>query len=355
MSVSALTQVDPNQFFNLSSTSGTGTQRLDTKVGGVAVSTDFSGRLSVTTAEGDKITLSANIESDFRAVNYKSHTEGNGQTTDIEAKYAEYSLKQEFGLTVEGDLNDQEVKDLSKLFRKVANIFKKVLSGQDDAALAKTVKLGESFGNYSSLSDLSLNVDLERSVTRFAAALTGEVASQPGTPDSVPTSTNPATIPSAPTPQAVTFGPAPTTEEAIPSPSSDTTVPATPPLAPTTEAVTQGEAPTTVAAIPPPSTGITVPTQVVAPAAVPSQTSSIVQQVLDATEAARIEPQKLNKYFSQFLKHLGKALHSGQSGEQQAEGTQMSPAPTAPAQTGSSVYLAYQSTRQTTFTLSVRT
>jgi len=348
MSVSALTQVDPNQFFNLSSTSGTGTQRLDTKVGGVAVSTDFSGRLSVTTAEGDKITLSANIESDFRAVNYKSHTEGNGQTTDIEAKYAEYSLKQEFGLTVEGDLNDQEVKDLSKLFRKVANIFKKVLGGQDDAALAKTVKLGKSFGNYSSLSGLDLNVDFERTVTRFAAALTGEVAGQPDT-------STPPTIPSAPTPQAVTFGPAPTTEEAIPSPSSDTTVPATPPLAPTTEAVTQGEAPTTVAAIPPPSTGITVPTQVVAPVAVPSQTSSIVQQVLDATEAARIEPQKLNKYFSQFLKHLGKALHSGKSGEQQAEGTQMSPAPTAPAQTGSSVYLAYQSTRQTTFTLSVRT
>jgi hypothetical protein len=356
MSVHALTQVDPNQFFNLSSSSGTGAQRLDTKVGGVAVSTDFSGRLSVTTAEGDKITLSADIESDFRAVNYKSHAAGNGTTTDIEAKYAEYSLKQEFGVTVEGDLNDQEVKDLTSLFRKVANIFKKVLNGQDDAALAKTAKLAGSFGDYSSLSGLDLSVDFERTVTRFAAALTGETASQPGTP--VPTSSDPATIPSAPTPQAVTFGPVPTTDAAIPAPSSDTTASdATPPTS-TTEAVTPGEATTTAAATPAPSTGITVPTQVTAPAAVPSQTASIVQQVLDATKSARIETEKLGKYFSQFLKNFGKGLENEKAGDrQQAEGTQASPTsttPTAPAQTGPSVYLAYQSTKQTTFSFSIR-
>ena len=62
---------------------------------------------------------------------YKSHIEGNGKTVDVEAKYAEYSLKQEFGVTVEGDLNEEEIKDLAKLFRKVANIFQKYLNGQN--------------------------------------------------------------------------------------------------------------------------------------------------------------------------------------------------------------------------------
>jgi hypothetical protein len=123
MPVQALTKIDPQQFFNLSSATGAGTQRLDTKVSGVAISNDFTGRLSVTTAEGDTITLSADLESDFRAVNYKSHVEGDGKTVDVEAKYAEFSLKQEFGVTVEGDLNRQEIKDLEKLFRRVANIF----------------------------------------------------------------------------------------------------------------------------------------------------------------------------------------------------------------------------------------
>ena len=182
MSVQALTQVDPTQFFNLPSTNGTGTQRLDTLVSGVAISNDFSGRLSVTTAEGDTITLSADLESDFRAVNYKSHVEGDGTTVDVEAKYAEYSLKQEFGVTVEGDLNEQEVKDLAKLFRKVANIFKKYLSGQDDEALAKTAKLAERFGRLSSLSGLDLSVDVERSVTVLAAQIASEVTGQPALP-----------------------------------------------------------------------------------------------------------------------------------------------------------------------------
>ena len=92
MPVQALTQADPNQFFRLPSTNGTGTQRLDTQVTGVAISNDFTGRLSVTTAEGDTITLSANLESDLHAVSYKSHAEGDGKTVDIEAKYAEFSL-----------------------------------------------------------------------------------------------------------------------------------------------------------------------------------------------------------------------------------------------------------------------
>jgi hypothetical protein len=119
--------------------------------------------------------------------------------------------------------------------------------------------------------------------------------------------------------------------------------------------VTQGEAPSTVAAIPPPSTGITVPSQVATPAAAPSQPSSIVQQVLDATQNAGLEPRKLNKYFSQFLKNLGKALRNGKPDERQAEGSQTNQTPTVPAQTGSAAFLAYQSTRQTTFSLSVRT
>jgi len=350
MSVQALAQVDPAQFFHLPSTNGTGTQRLDTQVSGIAISNDFSGWLSVTTAEGDTITLSADIESDFRAVNYKSHIEGDNTTVDIKAKYAEYSLKQEFGVTVEGDLNEQEVNDLASLFRKVASIFDKYLSGQDDAALAKTVKLGDRFENYSSLSELSLNVDLERSVTVFAAKLAAEVASQPGLPAALQAST-----PQAPTTQAVPQGEAPTTDAAIPPPSSDTTAIATTSTASTTEAVTQGEAPSTNVAIPPPSTGITVPTQFATPASGPSQPSSIVQQVLDAIQEARVEPRKLNNYFAQFLKNLGNVLQNGRPDEKPAEGSQTNQTPTVPAQTGSSVNLAYHSTHQTTFSLSIHT
>ncbi len=219
MPVHALTQVDPTQFFRLPSTNGTGSQRLDTKVSGVAVSNNFSGRLSVTTAEGDTITLSADLESDFRAVNYKAQAEGDETTVDIDATYAEYSLKHEFGVTIEGDLNEEEVKDLTKLLRNVANIFKQYLSGQDDEAPAKTAKLAERFGNLSSLSGLDLSVDVERSVTVLAAHSVSEVAGFSAVPiDRLPL------IPPT-TSHTATPGGAPSVAAVIPQPSTGTTVP----------------------------------------------------------------------------------------------------------------------------------
>jgi hypothetical protein len=327
MSVQALTQVDPKQFFNLPSTNGTATQRLDTQVRGVAVSNNFSGRLSVTTAEGDTITLSADLESDSRAVNYKSHAEGDGKTVDVEAKYAEYSLKQEFGVTVEGDLNEQEVKDLATLFRKVANIFKKYLSGQDDEALAKTAKLAERFGKLSSLSGLDLSVDVERSVTVLAAQVASEVTGQPAPP----TGQQPQT-------------------------------PAT-----TSHTATPGAAPSTVAVIPPASSGTTAPTplstaapvadspdgtHLSAPAQETQKPRSLVQQVLDALEETKVESRKVRKYLPDFLKKLREDLRDELRGERTGK-----PTPTNEVQVpvNSSVFFVYRATSQTSVSLSIRT
>jgi len=328
MPVQALTQVDPTQFFNLPSANGTGTQRLDTQVSGVAISNDFSGRLSVTTAEGDKITLSADIESDFRAVNYKSHVEGAGKTVDIEAKYAEYSLKQEFGVTVEGDLNEQEVKDLAKLFRKVANIFKKYLSGQDDEALAKTAKLAERFGRLSSLSGLDLSVDVERSVTVIAAQIASEVTGQPA-------------LPTGPQPQI------PTT---------------------TSHIATPGGAPSTAAAIPQPSTGTTAPTpsstaepvansaditHLSAPAQETQQPRSLAQQILDALEETKVESRKVRKYLPDFFKKLREDLGKELRSEREHDHNQPANQVQAPATTSISVAFAYQAVSQTSVSLSI--
>jgi len=330
MSVQALTQVDPTQFFNLNqpSANGTAPQRLDTKVTGVAVSNDFSGRLSVTTAEGDKITLSADIESDFLAASYKSHVKGADATTDAEAKYAEYSLKQEFGVTVEGDLNEQEVKDLTKLFRKVANIFEKYLNGQDDAALAKTAKLVERFGRLSSLSGLDLNVDVERSVTALAARIVSEVTGQPA-------------LPAGQQPQ-------------LPIVTSDTTTP--------------GGAPATAAVIPQPSTGTTAPTplstavsianstngsHLSAPAQETQQPRSLAQQILDALQETNVESRKVQKYLPDFLQKLREDLGKELRGEREHDRNQPASQVQTPVTTSSSVAFAYQAVSQTSFSLSI--
>jgi hypothetical protein len=329
MSVQALAQVDPTQFFNLPSANGTAPQRLDTKVSGVAISNDFSGRLSVTTADGDKITLSANLESDFRAVNYKSQVEGGGTTTNVEAKYAAYSLKQEFGVTVEGDLSEQEVKDLTKLFRKVANIFEKYLNGQDEAALAKTAKLVERFGRLSSLSGLDLNVDVERSVTALAARIVTEVTGQPALPAGQQPQT-PAT-----TSQAVTPGGAPATAAAIPQPPTGTTAPT-----PSSTSV-------------PVANAINI-THLSVPAQETQQPRSLAQQILNALQEANVESRKVEKYLPDFLQKLREDLRKELRGEREHDHNQPATQVQTPATTSSSVAFAYQAVTHTSISLSIR-
>lgn len=329
MSVHALAHVDPTQFFRLPSTNSAGTQRLDTQVSGVAASNDFSGRLSVTTAEGDTIILSADLESDFRAVNYKSHSEDNGTTVDSDATYAEYSLKHEFGVTIEGDLNEEEVKDLARLFGKVANIFKQYLSGQGDEALAKTAKLAERFGNLSSISGLDLSVDVERSVTVLAAQLASEVTGQ----SPLPTGQQPQA--SATTSHIATPGGAPSAAAAIPQPSTGTTAPT-----PLSTAV--------------PIANSTNGSYLSAPAQETQQPRSLVQQVLDALKEANVESRKIQKYLPDFFQKLREDLGKELRGKREHDQGQHANQVQAPAATSTSVVFAYQSVSQTSISLSIR-
>ena len=331
MPVSALTSFDPSKFFQAPAANAGGAQRLDTKVSAISASTDLTGQLSVTTAEGDKITLTADFEARYRAATYQAKAETEQGTVEVKATSVEASLKKQYGVTVEGDLNEQELHDLEKLFRKVSNIFRKYFRGQDDEALAKTAKLADKFGGLSSLSSLDLSINVERSVTVVAAQVASAVTGQP----TLPTNQAPA--------------------------STTTTSPAT--------AGTPGVAPSTAAAIPQSSTGTTAPTQpstdaaaadvttrLIAPAPGASQPKSLVEQVLAAFDEAKVESEKIRKYLPDFLKKLRENLESdlretrGQAPEPATDTQTVSPASTV-----TSVVFAYQSVRQTAFSLSIRT
>lgn len=279
MPVQALSQIDPEQFFRPPSSDGAGPQRLNTQVSGVAVSNDLSGRLSVTTAEGGTITLTADLECDFRAVNYSSHIAGDGSTVDREARYAESTLTKEFGVTVEGDLNEQEVNNTEKLFHKVSNSFRSFFHVNDDVIVAKTAKLAERFERLPSLSGLDLSVDVQRSVTVLAAQIASEVTGQ-----------------------------------------SDLLTGQEAPISTTSSTDTPGGAPATDAVIPPSSTGAAAPTpassgtgpaeggHLSAPAQnVPPPVSS-AQQVLDVFRETRAESRTVQKYLPAFLEKLRENL-----------------------------------------------
>jgi hypothetical protein len=327
MPVQALTQTDPAQFFRLPSANSAGTQQLKTQVSGIAVSNDLSGRLSVTTAEGDTITLTADFEYDFRAVNYSSQVAGDGSTVNLDATHIESTLKKEFGVTVDGDLNQQELSDLEKLFRKVSSIFKGFFRGDDEVGLTKTAKLAERLELLPSLSGLDLNLDVQRSVTVLAARIASEVTGQPSSP----------------------IG-----QE---SPSATTSLTGTPGGASATEAV-----------IPPPSTGITAPTpassaaasanslRVSAPAQDRQQTSLLVQQVLDALRDTKTESHTIKKYLPDFLDKLREDLVKELRGEREQQNNhhaQPANQTLTPAETSSGAVFAYRTTSQISVSLSI--
>ncbi|MEC4888535.1 MAG: hypothetical protein RI101_00615 [Nitrospira sp.] len=315
MPIAGLTQFDPSTFFQAPAPSAQGVQRLDTNVSAISTASDLTGRLSVVTAEGDKITLSADLEARFQAASYQGHAESNGKTVDVRAQGAAFSLSQQYGVTVEGDLNEQEVHDLEGLFRKVSNIFSKFFNGQDEAALAKTVSLAEQFGQASSLSSLDLSVDVERSVTMLASQMVSAVTG------SFPNST-------------ATPGGASATAAVIPQPSTGTTAPT------------------------PPSTASPDGARLLAPAQDAHPTASLVRQILDALEQSRLDVEKTKKYLPDFLKKLREDLGKDAGGERDAESAEQADpvaAPPSPTILNGSMLVAYQAARQTTFSFSLRT
>jgi hypothetical protein len=259
MPVQALTSIDPHHFFNLRQLSDAGGHRLDTRVSGVAVSNDFSGRLAVTTAEGDRITLTADLETNFRSGSYASRVEVDRTMGKVEAKYTHYTVQRDFGIAVDGDLNKEELHDLKILFGNIANIFRGFFQGQDEDARAHTTKLAEGFTGLDSLSSLDLSVEAVRSLAVAAST--------------------------------VTPGGAPATVAAIPQPSTGTTAP-------------------TPSSDSPDETHLNVPVK-------DAHLASLMRQVLDALNEAKVESDKVRKHLPDFFEKLREDLVKELQGERE--------------------------------------
>jgi hypothetical protein len=251
MQLQALSAIDLHQFFDPRSTSDSRAHRLETGVTGVTASSEFFGRLSVRTEEGDTITLAADLETSFRTGRFYVHGGSRQTEVGIGAEYARYSPQLEFGITVDGDLNEQELNDLHTLVQKISSIFHGFVEGQDEQAFAQTAALAERFGQLTTLSGLDLSVEVLRSVTVVAASTY---------------------IP----------GGAPVTAAAIPLLSNGTTAPT-----PSFDLSEDG--------------GLSALGK-------DAQFSSLIQQVFDALREAETELQKFQKYLPDFFETLHEDL-----------------------------------------------
>ena len=303
MPVQTLTSPDLSQFFNLRSPSEVGGYRLDTGVSGVALSNEFSGRVSVTTAEGDRITLTADLETEFRSASYEARRERDRAAESLDARSTYSALQHRFGIAVDGDLNQEELEDLDVLFQKIGNIFRGFIQGQDEHARVQSDNLAEGFGRLTTLTSLDLGVEVVRSVTVVAAS-------------------------------QITPGGALGAAAAIPQSSTGTTAP-------------------TPSSDSPDDTHFKVPTK-------DGHFASLVQQVLDALNEARVESEKIRTYLPDFLdklhEDLVKALQderSPKTDEQNPSGAQGSGERDS-SPSSHNVVVAYQTITETSLSLSIQ-
>lgn len=97
-----------------------------------------SSDITLVTAEGDTVTLSASQTKEIWFDTYSSKGQSTGSDAALSA-----SKSSEFSMTVEGDLNKEELKDIRKAIRTIWKAERDILKGHDERATERTTKLAE--------------------------------------------------------------------------------------------------------------------------------------------------------------------------------------------------------------------
>ena len=106
-------------------------------------STETQTDLSIVTAAGDRITLSA--ESLFRLsfVDWSDHSTDQGSSLDLHAAASTSQVRNSSEVSVQGQLDPQEEADLRRLVGKLEKIVTNFLGGDIEGALSKALKIGD--------------------------------------------------------------------------------------------------------------------------------------------------------------------------------------------------------------------
>ena len=130
--------------------------------------------LTIVTKEGDHVTISADSEFRLDFATYDSTGRMKGETSRLHAEALSLDSSQEFSISVEGDLNEQEIKDIHNLLQSLDKIMNELVSGRLDQGVTGVEKLG----NLGSISSIDATLQVEQSISVESAAVT-ETTSSP--------------------------------------------------------------------------------------------------------------------------------------------------------------------------------
>lgn len=116
--------------------------------------------MELVTAEGDRVTLSLESKSSALTASYTEMPAGTGRVSLCKGELCTNELERFISLTVEGDLNEQEKKDLRKVLKTLKTMMGHFVNDRLKPMLAKAKQLG----NLDSVAGLSVEMSYSRQV-----------------------------------------------------------------------------------------------------------------------------------------------------------------------------------------------
>lgn len=102
-----------------------------------------SADIEIVTREGDRVTLSTDSLSKMFNYTYNEQGYMNGEMTASSFEVFGVYSSQEVALSVEGDLNEEEMADIMSILDKIENLAGDFFAGELDEAVAKALQFGD--------------------------------------------------------------------------------------------------------------------------------------------------------------------------------------------------------------------
>ncbi|MBM3224679.1 MAG: hypothetical protein FJZ47_12860 [Candidatus Tectomicrobia bacterium] len=160
----------------------------------VQAETRTSADITLVTAEGDKVTLSAETASQASYLRYDARGRIQGQHARVRTEVLQLNASEALSVQIEGNLNDAERADIQEALSTLADIATDFFDGDTDSALSSALDLTEleTLQSIDATLEVSQSVSVQRESTRRRLAA-DDVPGRPfgGTPPALPSAAAP--------------------------------------------------------------------------------------------------------------------------------------------------------------------
>jgi hypothetical protein len=151
----------------------------------VSISRQNSAEITITTTDGDTVTLNTSSLFEASFTSYNQSGETSDGSYNLSASSASFKASREFSLSVEGELDKEELRDISKAIRQVNKTMRDLFSGDMEQALKRAAKLYnlDSISGIEAVAKVVNSVSVTQQITDTGT----ETAAMPEDPQPEPT------------------------------------------------------------------------------------------------------------------------------------------------------------------------